>query len=47
MPHLVTWIDEREDAFPTDLPGNVTIEASAEPRHDEMDATPRGRRSFW
>jgi xanthine dehydrogenase accessory factor len=38
LPYRIRWFDEREDAFPTDLPGNVTIEASAEPRHDVASA---------
>lgn len=28
LPCTVTWVDEREDMFPPDVPANVTIEAS-------------------
>lgn len=28
LPCTVTWVDEREDMFPIDVPANVTIEAS-------------------
>lgn len=28
LPCTVTWVDEREDMFPADLPANVTVEAT-------------------
>ncbi|MEO7496284.1 MAG: xanthine dehydrogenase accessory protein XdhC [Massilia sp.] len=31
LPCLVTWVDEREDLFPPDVPANVTVEASDRP----------------
>jgi len=31
LPCRVTWIDEREDLFPADIPANVTIEATDTP----------------
>jgi xanthine dehydrogenase accessory factor len=38
LPYRIRWFDGRDDAFPTDLPGNVKTEASAEPRHDVASA---------
>ena len=32
LPCRVTWVDEREDMFPQDVPANVTIEASDTPQ---------------
>lgn len=31
LPCTVTWVDEREDMFPAELPANVTVEASELP----------------
>ncbi|SDG65763.1 MULTISPECIES: xanthine dehydrogenase accessory protein XdhC [unclassified Duganella] len=31
LPCTVTWVDEREDMFPVDLPANVTVEATDMP----------------
>jgi xanthine dehydrogenase accessory factor len=31
LPCTVTWVDEREDMFPADVPANVTIEATDTP----------------
>jgi len=31
LPCTVTWVDEREDLFPADIPGNVRIEATDTP----------------
>ncbi|TFW18474.1 xanthine dehydrogenase accessory protein XdhC [Massilia arenosa] len=31
LPCTVTWVDEREDMFPADVPSNVTIEATDTP----------------
>jgi len=31
LPCTVTWIDEREDMFPAEIPSNVTVEASDTP----------------
>jgi xanthine dehydrogenase accessory factor len=31
LPCRVTWVDEREDLFPSDVPANVTIEATDTP----------------
>lgn len=31
LPCRVTWVDEREDMFPRDLPANVTVEATDTP----------------
>ena len=31
LPCSVTWVDEREDMFPADLPANVTVEATDMP----------------
>lgn len=41
LPCRITWIDEREDAFPTELPGNVATEVSAAPEQD-VAAAPAG-----
>ena len=38
LPYRIRWFDGRGDAFPTDLPSNVAIEISAEPRHDVASA---------
>jgi len=38
LPYRIRWFDGRSDAFPADLPGNVKIEISAEPRHDVASA---------
>jgi len=40
LPCHVTWVDEREDLFPTDLPANVRIEATDTPEAivDEVPA---------
>jgi xanthine dehydrogenase accessory factor len=31
LPCTVTWVDEREDMFPTEIPANVTVEATDMP----------------
>jgi xanthine dehydrogenase accessory factor len=38
LPYRIHWFDGRNDMFPSDPPGNVVIEASAEPRHDVASA---------
>ncbi len=40
LPYRIRWFDERAEMFPASLPGNVTIEASADPRHDVAEAPP-------
>ncbi|MDB5907863.1 MAG: xdhC [Massilia sp.] len=40
LPCSVTWIDEREDMFPADVPANVTIEASDAPEDLVAGAPP-------
>jgi len=40
LPYRIRWFDERAEMFPASLPGNVTIEASADPRHDVAAAPP-------
>jgi xanthine dehydrogenase accessory factor len=40
LPCSVTWIDEREDMFPADVPANVRIEASDAPEDLVADAPP-------
>jgi xanthine dehydrogenase accessory factor len=39
LPYRIRWFDGRADVFPADLPGNVEIEISAEPRHDVASAS--------
>src|SRR5262249_45060598 len=41
LPFRVRWIDGRAEMFPQDLPANVEIEVSADPRHDVASA-PKG-----
>jgi xanthine dehydrogenase accessory factor len=38
LPYRIHWFDGRDDAFPSDLPGNVKIETLADPRHDVASA---------
>ena len=38
LPCTVTWIDERDDMFPADVPANVTVEASDTPEAWVADA---------
>lgn len=40
IPCRITWIDSREDAFPSDLPDTVAAEFSDAPEHDVADAPP-------
>jgi xanthine dehydrogenase accessory factor len=40
LPCTVTWVDEREDMFPPDVPANVTVEASDIPEALVADAPP-------
>ncbi|MGJ9417890.1 xanthine dehydrogenase accessory protein XdhC [Massilia sp. CMS3.1] len=40
LPCRVTWVDEREDLFPLDLPSNVTIEATDTPEALVEQAAP-------
>ncbi|RZT04091.1 xanthine dehydrogenase accessory factor [Duganella sp. CF402] len=40
LPCTVTWVDEREDMFPTALPANVAIEATDMPEAAVADAPP-------
>lgn len=40
LPCRVTWIDEREDMFPAQVPDNVTVEASDTPEALVADAPP-------
>lgn len=40
LPYRIRWFDERAEMFPASLPQNVTIEASADPRHDVASAPP-------
>lgn len=40
LPCTVTWIDERDDMFPREVPANVTIEASDLPEALVADAPP-------
>jgi xanthine dehydrogenase accessory factor len=40
LPCRVTWVDEREDLFPADVPSNVTIEATDIPEALVEQATP-------
>jgi xanthine dehydrogenase accessory factor len=40
LPCRVTWVDEREDLFPADVPGNVTIEATDIPEALVAQAAP-------
>jgi xanthine dehydrogenase accessory factor len=40
LPCRVTWVDEREDLFPADVPSNVTIEATDIPEALVERATP-------
>ena len=40
LPYRIRWFDERTEMFPALLPGNVTTEASADPRHDVASAPP-------
>ena len=41
LPCRVTWIDEREDAFPATVPANVTVEATDTPEA-LVEKAPRG-----
>ncbi len=41
LPCNVTWVDERDDMFPADVPANVTVEASDIPEA-LVDAAPAG-----
>ncbi len=41
LPCSITWVDEREDRFPPDVPGNVRIEASDAPE-DQVASAPAG-----
>ncbi|NYE63686.1 xanthine dehydrogenase accessory factor [Duganella sp. 1224] len=40
LPCTVTWVDEREDMFPADLPANVTTEATDTPEACVASAPP-------
>ncbi len=40
LPCTVTWVDEREDMFPAQIPANVTVEASDLPEALVDDAPP-------
>jgi xanthine dehydrogenase accessory factor len=40
LPCRVTWVDEREDLFPTDLPHNVAVEATDTPEALAAKAPP-------
>ncbi|WP_377703457.1 xanthine dehydrogenase accessory protein XdhC [Pseudoduganella sp. UC29_71] len=40
LPCTVTWVDEREDMFPADIPANVTVEASELPEACVAEAPP-------
>ncbi len=40
LPCTVTWVDEREDMFPPEVPANVTVEASDTPEALVGDAPP-------
>jgi len=40
LPCTVTWVDEREDMFPADIPANVTVEASEQPEACVAEAPP-------
>lgn len=42
LPCTVTWVDEREDMFPADIPANVTVEASEVPEACVAEAPPHG-----
>ncbi|MEH6435211.1 xanthine dehydrogenase accessory protein XdhC [Massilia sp. DD77] len=41
LPCRVTWVDEREEAFPADVPANVTVEATDTPEA-LVEKAPRG-----
>ena len=38
LPYRIHWFDARAEMFPADLPTNVVVEASADPRHDVAGA---------
>ncbi len=38
LPYRIHWYDGRSEMFPAELPGNVRVEISAEPRHDVASA---------
>jgi xanthine dehydrogenase accessory factor len=38
LPYRIHWFDGRSEMFPAELPGNVQVENSAEPRHDVASA---------
>jgi len=40
LPYRIHWFDGRSDMFPVEVPANVQIETSAEPRHDVSSASP-------
>jgi xanthine dehydrogenase accessory factor len=40
LPFAVTWVDPRPDAFPSHVPGNVSLGAPADPTTALADATP-------
>jgi xanthine dehydrogenase accessory factor len=40
LPYQIRWFDERAEMFPLALPANVTIEVSADARHDVASAPP-------
>jgi len=40
LPCRLTWVDEREDAFPADLPHNVSVEATDTPEALAASAAP-------
>lgn len=40
LPCTVTWVDEREDMFPSDVPANVEVEATDVPQAAVGDAPP-------
>ncbi len=38
LPYRIGWFDARAEIFPADLPANVVVELSADPRHDVTGA---------
>jgi xanthine dehydrogenase accessory factor len=45
LPCRVTWVDEREDLFPPEVPANVTIEATDTP--EALSETHHRAPAFW
>jgi xanthine dehydrogenase accessory factor len=38
LPYRIRWFDARPGMFPAEVPGNVVVESSADPRHDVASA---------